>query len=235
MEAIEQQTTSWQDGLNVGPINYVWERMGVCLTKRKWSNTENMYLLFDAFINHMDGCRWMMIKSMREGKNTKSILILTSLRGNRQWLFCWGPHPCKGTEQCRRWYSSASHSQSETGSPVKEMWPQVKSCLWEHMGQIMSSQSQVTSTYLFGVHVEFLTAHGHLFIPLHIFPETPELDVSHVNTILLMNKFWYKKFRATTNSFFDYWLFLLLLLLLLLSKNGGKKSLKASQNPCLCL
>ena len=34
----------------------------------------------------------------------------------------------------------------------------------------------VTSTYLFGVHVEFLSAHGHLFIPLHIFPETQTHD-----------------------------------------------------------
>lgn len=32
----------------------------------------------------------------------------------------------------------------------------------------------VTSTYLFGVHVEFFSAHGHLFIPLHIFPGTSE-------------------------------------------------------------
>lgn len=29
-----------------------------------------------------------------------------------------------------------------------------------------------TQTYLLGVHVEFLSAHGHLFIPLHVFPKT---------------------------------------------------------------
>lgn len=31
-------------------------------------------------------------------------------------------------------------------------------------------EPQYFFTYLFGVHVKLLTAHGHLFIPLHIFP-----------------------------------------------------------------
>ena len=72
---------------------------------------------------------------VRKKKNNKSIFILTSLRGNRQWLFCWGPRPCRGIEQCRRWYFSASHSQSGTGSPRKETGPRVTSCLREHVGQ----------------------------------------------------------------------------------------------------
>lgn len=32
MEAIEQRTSSWEDDLNVGPINCVWRGMGVCST-----------------------------------------------------------------------------------------------------------------------------------------------------------------------------------------------------------
>lgn len=115
--------------------------MGVPLTKRKHSNTENMHSLFDAFINHMDGCMWMMMESKKRKwldrrKNNKAIFILTSLRGNLQWLFCWGPRPCRGIEQCHRWYSSASHSQSGTGFPKKERGPKVTSCLWERVGQI---------------------------------------------------------------------------------------------------
>lgn len=42
----------------MGPINCVWERMGVCLTKRKHCNTENMRSLSDAFINHVD---WVLV------------------------------------------------------------------------------------------------------------------------------------------------------------------------------
>lgn len=36
----------------------------------------------------------------------------------------------------------------------------------------------IPSTYLLRVHVEFLPAHGHLFIPLHIFPGTSDSRLS---------------------------------------------------------
>lgn len=52
-----------------------------------------------------------------------------------------------------------------------------------HFGEVAA----VTFTYLFGVHVEFLSAHGHLFIPLHIFPGTLEsrlLDFQNANNII---------------------------------------------------
>lgn len=147
--------------------------MGVSLTKRKYSNKETMCSLFDTFINHVYGC-WLMgqheWKTVRE--RVDKIFFLTSLRDNLRWLFCWGPLLCRGTEQCRRWYSSVSHSQSETGSPEKESEPQVISWLRkpQQTNHISNWATVFFFTYLFGVHVKLLTAHGHLFIPLHIFP-----------------------------------------------------------------
>lgn len=114
-----------------GTNNLCLGKDGRDLTKRKYSNKETMCSLFDTFINHVYGC-WLIMgqhewKTVRE--RVDKIFFLTSLRDNLRWLFCWGPLLCRGTEQCRRWYSSASHSQSETGSPEKESQPQVISWL----------------------------------------------------------------------------------------------------------
>lgn len=58
MENVEQRTSSWEDNLNVGPINCVWRGMGVCSTWRKHRNyAPAVWYIWslERLISHMDG------------------------------------------------------------------------------------------------------------------------------------------------------------------------------------
>lgn len=67
--------------------------------------------------------------------------------------------------------------------PVDAQGGGVATCGWLHRGQVepepapqglpsTGSPHVLLLTYLFRVHVKFLPAHGYLFVPLHVFPET---------------------------------------------------------------
>jgi len=99
-----------------------------CAWPRGNRNTETMHWLANALSTTRTGAgesRWW---------DGGKVFILTSLRGNLRWPFCWGPRPWRGIEKCRRWCASASRSRSGTGSPRKETGPRVTSCFGEHVG-----------------------------------------------------------------------------------------------------
>lgn len=82
MEAVEQQTSSWEDDLNVGPIYRVWKGMGVCSTLRKHRN----YAPAVWYIRQSHG--WLLVNDDGEyegdlnrpkGKKTQNISLYPDL------------------------------------------------------------------------------------------------------------------------------------------------------------
>lgn len=93
--------------------------------------------------------------------------FLTSLLSSLLWRSCWGPRLCTGTGQCLLEYAEGGRSPIRTGFPGEDSMS--SSQLRERGREIkrkIESRWQKNGSYLFGIHVEFLSAHGNLFVSL---------------------------------------------------------------------